>query len=284
MNSNDLQKQSHFLEKETLFALKILILLALILLVLTLVFGVARLVAPPAEVPQEELTTHETTADTEVSVNLDELLLSESADAGMTYIDRMIFLGESTTAHLRARGVLSGGTDTKQVWQDDSGTKRLSSAITSEMIVYPESGESMTIAEACALEKPEYIVLSFGLNGLQSFIAKKSTYVNNYCKLIRAVQKASPDTKIILQTVYPICDVGNFAEDLDTLNANILTLNSWLPEIAATFENVRVVDTASVLRDENNALLPAYDNGDGQHLTTAAYKEILLYLRTHAWQ
>ena len=91
MNSNDLQKQSHFLEKETLFALKILILLALILLVLTLVFGVARLVAPPAEVPQEELTTNETTADTEVSVNLDELLLRESADAGMTYIDRMIF-------------------------------------------------------------------------------------------------------------------------------------------------------------------------------------------------
>lgn len=284
MNSNDLQKQPHFLEKETLLALKILILLALILLVLTLVFGVSRLIAPPAEVPQDESTADETTADTEVSVDLDELLLGESADAGMTYIDRMIFLGESTTAHLRARGVLSGGTATKQVWQDDSGTKRLSSAITSEMIIYPENGESMTVAAACALEKPDYIVLSFGLNGLQSFIAKKSTYVNNYCKLIRAIQEASPNTKIILQTVYPICDAGNFAEDLDTLNANILTLNSWLPEIAASFENVRVVDTASVLRDENNALLPAYDNGDGQHLTTAAYEEILLYLRTHAWQ
>ena len=78
--------------------------------------------------------------------------------------------------------------------------------------------------------------------------------------------------------------MGNFAEPLDELNANILTVSSWLPEIAASFENVRVADTASVLRGDDNALLSSYDNGDGQHLTASAYEEILAYLRTHAWQ
>ena len=286
MYSSDSHNQPRFLEKATLRALKLLILLTILLLLLSLVFGIVTLTAPPpVNEPASESAPTDTTAETEaVSTDLDLMLLGESADAGMAYIDRMIFVGESTTAHLRARGVLSGGTDTKQVWQDDSGTKRLSSAITSEMIFYPESGENMTIADACAVEKPDYIVLSFGLNGLQTFVANKSTYVSNYSKLIRAIQAASPDTKIILQTVYPICDVGNFAEDLDTLNAHILTLNSWLPEIAAAFENVRVADTASVLRDTNNALLPTYDNGDGQHLTASAYKAVLAYLRTHAWQ
>ena len=127
-------------------------------------------------------------------------------------------------------------------------------------------------------------MLSFGLNGLSDFIANKSAYVNNYGKLIQAIQSASPDTKVILQTVYPVCQAGNFAEDVETLNQYIMKLNEWLPEIAAAYENVRVADTASVLRSDANALISAYDNGDGQHLTADAYLEILSYLRTHAWQ
>jgi len=284
MKPSDFQNETHFLEKETRRAFLVLLALSLVVALLALSLALARAIAPPVSQPETESTESDTSADTEVSADPSEILLGESTDAGMAYIDRMIFVGESTTAHLRARGVLTDGTATKQVWQDESGTKRLSSAITSELIIYPETGEHMTIADACALKKPDYIVLSFGLNGLQAFISNPSSYVNNYGKLIRAIQSASPDTKIILQTVYPICDVGNFAESLDTLNANILTLNSRLPEIAASFDNVRVADTASALRGADNSLLPIYDNGDGQHLTTAAYEEILTYLRTHAWQ
>lgn len=284
MNSSDFQNPPPFLEKEIRRAFLVLIALSLLVALLAISLGIARLIVPHTNEPPIESEEVSTPDDTEVSADPTEVLLGETADAGMAYIDRMIFVGESTTAHLRARGVLSDGTDTKQVWLDESGTKRLSSAITSELIIYPETGEHLTIAAACALEQPDYIVLSFGLNGLQSFISNKASYVNNYAKLIRAIQSASPNTRIILQTVYPICDEGNFAESLDTLNANILTVSSWLPEIAASFENVRVVDTASVLRGADNALLPSYDNGDGQHLTASAYEEILTYLRTHAWE
>lgn len=281
MNESDFQSPPPFLQKEIRYAFLVLVALSLLVAVLALSLGLASLIAPPAAEPETET---DTSADTEASTEPAQVLLEETADAGMAYIDRMIFVGESTTAHLRARGVLSDGVDTNQVWLDETGTKRLSSAITSELIIYPETDEHLTIAEACALAKPEYIVLSFGLNGLQNFIENKASYVNNYRKLIRAIQAASPETKIILQTVYPICDVGNFAEPLDELNANILTVSSWLPEIAASFENVRVADTASVLRGDDNALLSSYDNGDGQHLTASAYEEILAYLRTHAWQ
>lgn len=236
----------------------------------------------PAEAPPSE-----TEPDLPSSLTPEEVTLDETPDAGMAYIDQMIFFGESTTSHLRSRGVLTGGRDTPQVWDDaSSGTKTLSSKLLSETIDYPKTGEKLTIAEAVEREKPAYIVLSFGLNNISGFIANKSLYVNNYSRLIRAIQTASPDTRIILQSVYPVTlDCSAWKENGATVSEYTRTLNSWLPEIAASFENVRFVDTASVLTDDEGCLISSYDfNGDGIHLTTSAYEQILLYLRTHAWQ
>lgn len=210
--------------------------------------------------------------------------LSQTADAGESYLDEMIFFGESTTTHLRARGVLRGGTQTHQVWSDASGTRMLSSKITAQPIVYPATGELLTPAEACARAKPTYLVLSFGQNGLIHFAKDTDAYVSCYKRLIDTLLAASPDTKILLQTVYPLGAVGNYSADLPMLNQYIDTLNAILPVIAADYPSVRVVDTASVLKDGDGRLLPAFDNGDGQHLNAAAYEKILSYLRTHAWQ
>lgn len=210
--------------------------------------------------------------------------LSETADEGTSYLDEMIFFGESTTSHLRARGVLRGGTQTHQVWSDASGTRMLSSKITAQPIVYPATGELLTPAEACARAKPTYLVLSFGQNGLVHFAKDTDAYVTCYQRLIDTLLAASPDTKILLQTVYPLGAQGNYSADLSTLNQYIDTLNAILPSIAADYSNVRVVDTASVLKDTDGRLSPAFDNGDGQHLNAAAYERILSYLRTHAWQ
>lgn len=271
-------------------ALSILLVVILVLLALCLVAGgVLAIVTltrdtqePPS--PPETQPPVTTTAPSQPVVSDPSLLwLGETADAGISYQDSLIFFGESTTAHLRSRGVLTGGTGTHQVWADDSGTRMLSSQITSLPIKYPETGEALTVAAACERAKPKYVVLSFGLNGISGFIANKSSYVNNYVKLIRAIQTASPDTKILLQTVYPVSNADSFSVDLETLNQQIQTLNSWLPEIAAAQENVRVVDTASVLRSSDGKLADLYNSGDGIHLTADAYRAVLTYLRTHAW-
>jgi len=269
-----------------------LILTVAVLLILCLI-GCAVLVIVKQVYREEEPTEKEPTKTESESVSIPTqvdpltVTLGETPDAGMKYIDRMVFFGESTTAHLRARGVLTGGTATKQVWSDASGTRMLSSRITSEPIVYPETDENLTVAEACAKAKPEYIVLCFGLNGISGFIQNKSSYVSAYNKLIRAIQEASPDTKIILQAVYPVTDGSGsqaFGTDVATLNEHIDTLNSWLPEIAASHENVRFANTASVLKNADGQLGASYNNGDGIHLTADAYRQVLDYLRTHAWQ
>ena len=212
-------------------------------------------------------------------------VMGETADFGMEYIDKMIFFGESTTSHLSSRGVLTNGKETNQVWSEASNTRTLSSKITSQIISTPGNVKGLTVVEACKQEKPEYMVFSFGLNGVLDFISDKQSFVNAYTNLISSVQKVSPNTKIILQSIYPIAETNNdFSRDGLTVDRYILTLNSWVEEIAENNENVRYCDTASVLRNELNALKPEYDIGDGVHLTKAAYEQILLYLRTHGWQ
>lgn len=261
-----------------------LLLLLCILLALTL--GIVALATRGNEIePEQDHTTDsQTEADNMASIDPDKFILKAGSDAGMEYIDQMIFFGESTTAHLRSRGVLTGGTQTKQVWADQSGTKTLNSQLLSTTIVYPETGELLTISQAVERAKPKYMVLSFGLNDIVRFAEQKSKYINNYNKLIEAIQTASPNTKIILQSVYPIALTNtDFSVDAETVNHYSQTLNEWLIEIAASHENVRFADTGSVLRGADNALLPAYDNGDGVHLSTAAYEAILSYLRTHPW-
>ncbi len=273
---------------DNLLALILLVIIVLVLLCLLagLTLGIMKLAFPENDTETQPPTDPQTTTDGSQPTDVPpagDLYLGESQDAGMAYIDKMIFFGESTTSHLASRGVLSEGTDTKQVWTDASGTRMLSSRITSEPIKYPPTGESLTIGQACEREQPAYLVLSFGLNGLESFIADEASYTRNYGKLIAAVQAASPDTKIILQTVYPVRSQGNFNADVDTLNRHINRLNALLPGVAAGYANVRVADTASVLTNEEGCLDIAYDNGDGIHLTASAYEAVLDYLRKHAW-
>ncbi len=209
----------------------------------------------------------------------DDRLLGQTADAGMSYIDEMIFVGESTTAHFRRSGALTGGTLTKQVWSNELNTMMLDLNIVQKSIIYPETGKEMTIPAAVALEKPKYIVLSFGVNGLSGFGKNENLYKTAYGKLISAIHEASPETVVILQTIYPLAACADGAE---TKNKTIARLNELLPDIAKTYD-AYVVDTASALVGKNGYLPETLHNGDGMHLKNEAYVLLVNYLRTHAY-
>ena len=210
-------------------------------------------------------------------------VLGATADRGQAYIDSMIFVGESTTAHLRSRGVLTGGKSTKQVWSNESNTMALDLNILQKTINYPETGQAMTIPAAAAVARPKYIVLNFGVNGIQTFGKNEKLYSTAYGKLIDAIHEASPDTVVLLQTVYPVAaNQATFHEGAATINGYIKRLNELLPDIA-TAHNAYVVDTASVLVGSDGNLRSDYQTGDGIHLTTEAYVQILNYLRTHGY-
>ena len=231
--------------------------------------------APKTDAPSTDATTPEASED---------VTLDETSDMGQAYLDSLIFIGDSTTAHLRSRGVLTGGTNTKQVWVPSDNTLLLDINITQKKIVYPQTGEQITIAEAAAKEKPAYMVLTIGLNGVTSFVNNKNLYQNCYGKLIDEILEASPDTKIILQSVFPVAaNQKTFSVDAATLNGYIDTLNGYVKELAQNKE-VRYLNTAEVLKGADGNLPDAYQNGDGIHLTAEGYRVILDYIRTHGYQ
>ena len=99
-------------------------------------------------------------AQTEISESPDPTYVETATDLGQKYIDSFIFFGESTTYHMKSRGVLTGGTSTDQVWGTKSGTLNLDTAITTTKIVYPETNEEIKLSEALRKKAPESVKLT----------------------------------------------------------------------------------------------------------------------------
>ena len=231
---------------------------------------------PSGETPSGETPSGQTTPSGSGTTPSGPYVLGETADAGQSYIDKLTFLGDSTTYGLKAYSMLSGGQNTTQVWTPSSGTLTLSFYETATIVT--PNGE-MLIKDAAAAYQPEYLVITLGVNGV-SFMDEAS-FKDCYTKLIQNVQAASPNTKIICNSIYPNMTSYKYYGDIN--NENITRANGWIQEVAAA-TGTRYSDTCSVLKDGNGALRADYCNGDGIHLNAAGFTAVLNYLRTHAYQ
>lgn len=236
---------------------------------------------PPAtsSYPKEPDTTP---ADTKPSVT-DPIpvpasaVLTETEDAGQEYIDKIIFIGDSTTYSFLYYGVLSGGKESLQIWTPASRTLTLDHAPTTT-ILYPDTGEEITIKDAIARKTPEIVVITLGVNGISYM--QEEYFLSVYKKLVGQIQDASPDTKIILQSIFPIA--ANYEKQKSINNEKITAANEWIKDVAED-TGVRYLDTNSVLAVGENGYLPSeWQNGDGLHLNPASLKVVLEYIRTHA--
>ena len=216
---------------------------------------------PPVteKVPETEA---ETVADTEseTETSSDEpsaspTVLGETDDAGDDYIEKLTFLGDSTTYGLKAYKMLE------------------------KKIVYPDTGKEMTIAEAAEKAKPEYLVITLGVEGV-TFLDEEG-FKEQYTALVEAVKNASPDTKIILQSIFPV-NSETFSNP-DKLNNDLIDkANGWVLEIAEN-TGVHYLDTQSVLKNAGGGLDKKYDNGgNGINLNDTGFGVVLDYIKRHA--
>ena len=209
----------------------------------------------------------------------DSVILPATPDAGQAYQDSLTFVGDSLTAHLINREVLTGGKTTQQVWKTENNMLNLNSEVTSAKIILPGTGDLMTIAQAAKTAKPSILIITLGTDWGVSYL-NETDFKACYSKLVNDIKAASPDTKIILQSIFPVtadCPHPSLSND------RIDNANKWVKAIAAE-TGCRYLDTQSVLKDENNCLKTEYCNSnDGIHLGANAYRVILEYIRTHAY-
>ena len=206
-----------------------------------------------------------------------EARLGLTQDAGREYLDKIVFLGDSTTYGI-GYYYRHGYTDLcppSQVWTPKNGTMTLSYYATAK-IVYPATGTEMLIADAAAQAKPEIMVITLGVNGI-SFM-DKDWFIRDYTALVESIREASPDTKIILNSIYPVAD--SYALQKSINNTKINAANVWIEQVAKD-TGVRFLYSFEAV-EKDGKLPESLQNGDGLHLTGEAFGLVMEYIRTHA--
>ena len=199
---------------------------------------------------------------------------------GQEYIDKFVFLGDSTTYGMGAYDVLPF----TQIWTDEAGTLALFNWEVDPIAYYdpadPYNARSLSIAEAAGVRKPEYLLITLGVNGIA--LLDETQFKDYYTELVRAIQAASPDTKIICHSIYPVLDDVT-PSGID--NAAVNAANGWIYEVAQA-TGVRYLNSHDLLTDSTGNLRREYSNGDsmGIHLNTAGFDVVLSNIRTHGWQ
>jgi len=202
--------------------------------------------------------------------------LATTEDAGTEYISKITFLGDSTTYGLKYYEILPEGKNTNQVWTPVSGTLSLFEQSIAT-IEYPETGEEISIVSAVTRKKPEILLITLGVNGIATM--QEDYFISEYIKLVNSVLEASPDTIVILNTMYP---VASDYKNIDVIsNEKIVQGNLWIEQVAED-TGVKFLNTYETIADSNGTLPANYQNGDGIHLSTEGFNAVLAYIRTHA--
>ena len=121
------------------------------------------------------------------------------------------------------------------------------------------------------------LFLMIGTNDIGSGVSKEEI-VNNIKKIISMIKEKKPNTKIYLETIYP---VNNNKRKQDNMRNNkiISDINNELKEYCEN-SDIYFIDVYSHLVDESNMLKDEYTE-DGLHLNNLGYEEVTKVLKTY---
>ena len=202
--------------------------------------------------------------------------LHETEDAGMSYIDKLTFLCDSSVIGIRDYGILSGGKETVQVWGSEVGSLKISDLMNGN-IVYPVDGSLITIADAAMIAKPAYLVIAVGQDGLSS--VDENTFKASYSSMISKIKAASPNTVLMCSSISSISE--NYT-GLDGLTSEmVLTANEWIKDICRA-NACYYVDAGHACDTGYGYVHVSYLSTNGKTLNSTGVTEYVNYLRTHA--
>ena len=207
------------------------------------------------------------------------------ADSGSLYIQKLSFFGDSTTYGLIHYIVNNNGEHgvpivqlkRDQVLVSPDGTFYLRNIPTAQ-IRY--RGKDYALAEGIRLASPKILIVTVGVNGLPAWT--EESLLNYYNRLIDLIRTQSPNTQIVLQSIFPVARQRDKKLALFTID-KVDQLNRWIENLAKQ-RSLPYLNTASVLKGEDGWLIPSYHNGDGMHLNTAGFNAVLKYIMDHPIQ
>ena len=203
--------------------------------------------------------------------------LGETEDAGREYLDKIVFLGECTTYGIGYyyRHGYPELCPPEQVWTPKEGYMYLAKHATTK-INYTQTGEQLSIPECARRSRPEILIITLGLNGFAAFT--EDSYKKSCRELVMSIREVSPNTEVILNTVYPVADSYEYQSLIN--NEKICVFNGWIESLAEEL-GCRFLNSFEALAVDGR-LPENLQNGDGLHLDGKAYVKVMEYIRTHA--
>ena len=208
-------------------------------------------------------------------------VLPAGADAGRSYLDETLFIGDSNTARYL-------------LYADDTGTAFTSlsnnigvvsmgaGAITTlKCEKFKGSSTMYTVPESVAMLKPKRIIICYGTNNLFGASTDATRFIATYLQGLQAIRQAWSYCDIIVSAIPPL---DKQRENTNLTMTQVDAYNAALVQMCEE-NGFKFLNSAEVLRDDTTGWAKTdYTLSDGVHLSKKAVEAYFTYVRTHAYQ
>ena len=214
----------------------------------------------------------ENTIDTQAYTST---ILEQTADAGESYVDETLFLGDSNTA--RMYRMFDYCSYDNAIGSVGMTAKSLASFACVQLST---ASGYVTMPQAVAKLQPRRVILTFGTNDLNPSY-KAADFVKNYQTGIEAIVTAYPSVDIIVNAIPPI---GQQHSNQSLTQTQVDEYNKALVEMCQT-KGWKFLNSAEVLKDSVTGYAKSgyVETSDGIHLTRTAMDALFNYIRTHSY-
>ena len=207
-------------------------------------------------------------------------VLPETADAGRSYVDETLFIGDSNTARYLLYADDTGKAFTTSANNIGVVSMGAGAITTLECEQFTGSSKMYTVPKAVAMLKPKRIIICYGTNNLSGTSTDATSFIFTYLKGLKAIREAWPYCDIIVSAIPPL-DKQRSNTRLDMVQVD--AYNAAIETMCAD-NDFKFLNTAEVLRDESTGWAKKdYTLSDGVHLSKTAVTALFQYVRTHAY-
>lgn len=207
-------------------------------------------------------------------------ILPETADAGRSYVDETLFIGDSNTARYLLYANETGTAFTSLNNNIGVVSMGVGSITSLKCEKFKGSSVMYTVPDAVAMLKPKRIIICYGTNNLSGSSTDATNYIKTYLQGLQAIQTAWPYCDIIVSAIPPL---DRQRENTNLTMTQVDAYNAALVQMCEE-NGFKFLNSAEVLRDDATGWAKKdYTLSDGVHLSKEAVTAYFTYVRTHAY-
>ena len=199
----------------------------------------------------------------------DSVKLKETKNYGNDYFNKITMVGDSNTMYMYLNGYLNG----LKAWAIPC--LHAESMHSTEINLYG-LGIKMKLLDAVEKYKPETMILNFGT--FSTAWISEETFNEKANAMIEQIKEKSPNTKIILISIYPI----KKGDNINKFQQDIINKYNFLILEMADKHGLKYLDVQEVLKDDDGYGKEEYFEDYKFHLTLLGHNTVKEYIKTHA--